>query len=216
MAFLRLRIPTLSLSQTGTNIETPTTPTHRDKPLSRTAFKVPDPQLLSFEDLPEWYRDNEYILHGYRHVSGCVATSVRSLLYLHNESINIYTHLLPAVAFMIGEGTVLRHLHVKYPNVTVPDEIIFTLFILTAILCLLSSAGYHMLSNHSESVNNLSLRVDFAGIMVLTVGDFVSGIYMVFWCEPTPKIIYWTMVLSGPTLSLVQCHTNLCDLDCYS
>jgi adiponectin receptor len=49
--------------------------------------------------------------------------------------------------------------------------------------------------NHSIHVSNLWLRLDFVGIIVLTLGDFVSGIYMVFYCEPTLQKIYWTMVL---------------------
>ncbi len=27
------------------------------------------------------------------------------------------------------------------------------------------------------------LRADLVGIVVMRLGDFVSGVYMVFWCE---------------------------------
>lgn len=48
--------------------------------------------------------------------------------------------------------------------------------------------------NHSMRVSDLWLRLDFVGIIILTLGDFVSGIYMVFYCEPTLQKVYWTMV----------------------
>ncbi|KAK0609222.1 hemolysin-III related-domain-containing protein [Bombardia bombarda] len=161
------------------------------------------PHLLSFDELPEWHKDNQYIREGYRPISGSAAVSFRSLLYLHNETINIYTHLIPAIAFIICEGAVLGHLHTTYyPAVKALDDLIFTAFILTAILCLSFSACYHTLTNHSVAVDNLWLRLDFVGIILLTVGDFVSGIYMVFWCERVLRIIYWSMILGLGVLDI--------------
>lgn len=40
------------------------------------------------------------------------------------------------------------------------------------------------------------LRLDLVGIVLLTADDLVSGTYMVFWCEPLLRGIYWAMV--GP------------------
>lgn len=152
------------------------------------------PPLLSYDELPAWYQDNVFIRHGYRPISNSVAKSFHSLFYIHNETINIYTHLLPAIALVIGEAVVLRHLHLTYPNVTAADDAVFSFFVLTAILCLSFSTCYHTLSNHSIKIDSLWLRIDFVGIIFLTLGDFVSGVYMTFWCERTERILYWTMV----------------------
>ena len=56
------------------------------------------------------------------------------------------------------------------------------------------SATYHTLMNYSMRVSDLWLRLDFVGIIALTLGVFVSGIYMVFYCESTLKKMYWAMV----------------------
>lgn len=193
---LRLRLASPSPSHILTTATS--TPAHDTTPTQNsTAHK----QLLSYEDLPQWYRDNEHIKQGYRPVSGSVAVSFRSLLYMHNESVNIYSHLLLALFFIVSEGIVLRHLHSKYANVTTQDDIIFSFFILTAVICLSLSACYHTLTNHSESMDSIWLRIDFIGIIILTLGDFISGIYMVFWCEPTLRIIYWAMVTPPSSLS---------------
>ncbi|KAJ7485452.1 hemolysin-III related-domain-containing protein [Mycena latifolia] len=57
-------------------------------------------KTINWVELPEWQKDNEYIVSGYRRVQnqwmGCF-TSV--FAYLHNETINIHTHLWGAVLF---------------------------------------------------------------------------------------------------------------------
>jgi hypothetical protein len=47
-------------------------------------------------------------------------------------------------------------------------------------------------------VEQLCLQLDLVGIAFLTVGDFISGIYMVFYCEPLQRNIYWSMVSECP------------------
>lgn len=167
--------------------------------------------LLSWNDIPEWYRDNEYIRHGYRPVSGSTRTSWASWLYMHNETLNIYTHLLPAVFFLGCEWYLLRYLHSKYENMTSTEDFIFTFFLLTAAVCLGLSTTYHTLLNHSPHAEIFWLRLDFSGIVLLTTGDFVSGVYMAFYCESVLRRVYWTMVRYPPPTTI---GTNLYDCDC--
>lgn len=164
---------------------------------SRAAPKNPKPSLLSFNEIPEWYQDNPHIHRGYRPVSGSAATSLASWRYIHNETVNIYSHLVPCAAFLLGEWYILQYLHSRYGAVAVGDDLIFASFLLTAAACLGLSAAYHTLINHSQAVERTWLRLDLVGIVLLTAGDIVSGVYMVFWCEPLQRGIYWAMV--GPT-----------------
>lgn len=150
--------------------------------------------LLSFDQLPRWHQDNEFILHGYRPISGSARLSFRSWSYIHNESVNIYSHLLPAVVFLLGEWYILQYLTSRYSNITGVDIFIISFFLLTAVICLGLSTTYHTLMNHSSEVEQFWLRFDLVGIVVLTLGDFISGIYMVFWCEPLERKIYWSMI----------------------
>jgi hypothetical protein len=41
---------------------------------------------------------------------------------------------------------------------------------------------------------NLCLRLGMLGVVIFILGDLVLGIYMVFWCEPLPRNIYWSIV----------------------
>ena len=151
------------------------------------------PTLLSYDEIPEWNQDNDYIRHGYRPESKSVRACLASWLYLHNESVNIYSHLLPAILFLAAEGLIHRYFQAHYPDSTTGDRLIFAFFLLTAATCLGMSAAYHTLMNRSKHVSELWLRLDFVGIVVLTLGEFVSGIYMVFFCEPVLQRVYWTM-----------------------
>ncbi|OAG42077.1 hypothetical protein AYO21_03812 [Fonsecaea monophora] len=162
------------------------------------------PALLSFDEMPEWYRRecNPWILHGYRPISGSVHTSFCSWSYIHNESVNIYSHLIPAVLFLLGEGYIQQHLASRYSRVTGADFVAFSIFMLAAVTCLSLSATYHTLMNHSQHVEHLCLRLDMLGVVIFILGDLVLGIYMVFWCESLPRNIYWAMIGVFGTLTI--------------
>ncbi|KAM0668939.1 hypothetical protein MY8738_002783 [Beauveria namnaoensis] len=74
------------------------------------------PALLSFDKMPEWFRhdNNQWVLHGYGPISGSAPASFRSWRHLHNETVNIYSHLIPAVVFLLGEWFILQYLNSKY------------------------------------------------------------------------------------------------------
>ncbi|KAK8084739.1 Hly-III related protein [Apiospora hydei] len=58
------------------------------------------PRLLYSHQIPQWQHDNEYILGGYRPTSESTWLSVASLSYLHNQTINAYSHLIGALIFV--------------------------------------------------------------------------------------------------------------------
>lgn len=54
-------------------------------------------QLLAYDHIPEWLRDNRYIKKGYRANIGW-RHSVESVCHLHNETVNVWSHL---IAFLV-------------------------------------------------------------------------------------------------------------------
>ncbi|EWZ77817.1 hypothetical protein FOXG_20922 [Fusarium oxysporum f. sp. lycopersici 4287] len=152
--------------------------------------KAARPILLSYDQMPKWFRQesNKYILSGYRDISGSFITSLCSLSYLHNESVNIYSHLIPAVFFFLGEWYIQQ-----YSEVTGADSIALSIFMLAAVTCLSLSVAYHTLMNHSKRVGHFCLRLDMLGVVVFILGDLVLGIYLVFWCERLLRNIYWSL-----------------------
>ena len=149
-----------------------------------------------WDDLQSWQQDNHYIHGGYRQASNSYAKSFASLGYLHNESVNIYTHLIGAVAFTLSGILLCRALGSRYETASRADVLAFVCFFLGAALCLGMSATYHAISNHSSRVNAIGNKLDYVGIVFLITGSFVPSIYYGFYCEPDLQKIYWTMVMN--------------------
>ena len=58
-------------------------------------------RLIRFEDLPEKWRNNEFVHWGYRFIPGARwGALVWSMFQIHNETANIHTHLVPLMAIL--------------------------------------------------------------------------------------------------------------------
>ncbi|KAN0102016.1 adiponectin receptor protein 1 [Hyaloscypha variabilis] len=170
-----------------------------------------DPRFLQrFEDLPVWYQDNPSIHSGYRPVSNSSHHCFRSWTFLHNETLNIYTHLLPALITLLAQLALQSHLTHYFPHATPQDRAIFSLNLLACTIALLLSTLYHTLMNHSLAISSLWLRIDYLGILLLILGSFFSGIYVGFYDSPARRWTYWTMILFLSLLTaLLVIHPKL-------
>ncbi|KAG4428544.1 hypothetical protein IFR05_015969, partial [Cadophora sp. M221] len=150
--------------------------------------------LLLWNQLPAWQQDNQYIHSGYRPVSNSHLKSIHSLTYLHNESVNIYTHLIGmATAAILCLVVVSNIAKSRHDTASWSDVLAMGTFFISTIFCLGMSASYHTLSNHSPRINNLSNKLDLLGIVLLIWGSIVSIIYYEWYCERNIKIAYCTM-----------------------
>ncbi|KAH9939918.1 HlyIII-domain-containing protein [Amylocystis lapponica] len=158
-------------------------------------FALKSPLTVAWTDIPEWQRDNEYIMAGYRRVQGSWRGCAASIFgYLHNETVNIHTHLAGAVLFVALLSTFPRVYFVHYDSVTWLDWTFFATFLSSAVFCLFSSAIYHTGLAHSEKVSDRCHVLDYSGIIVLTVGSFYPCIYYGFYCDPHLQITYLTIM----------------------
>ncbi len=57
-------------------------------------------QVLDWDDLPRWMQIDPYIRRGYRRELNSFHACLRSLFYLHNELINTWSHLIPALVYL--------------------------------------------------------------------------------------------------------------------
>lgn len=168
------------------------TPTRRRPSLTSTATtallttashletKLEHALLLLWDDLPAWRRDNPSILRGYRATSNSTLTSFRSLLYLHNESVNIWTHLLGAACFTLCAGYGYLLVAPRYASAGKGDLVVMGCFFGGAACCLGMSAVYHTLCNHSEEVARWGNKLDYSGIVALIVGSYVPALWYGF------------------------------------
>ncbi|KAF5231502.1 hypothetical protein FANTH_13363 [Fusarium anthophilum] len=156
----------------------------------------PEPRTVALHDIPKWRRGNKYILAGYRPLKADYRHVIKSLNFLHNETWNIYTHLIGAVLLLPYATTILRTIAgPQYINVTGTDFIMFNIFFCSAESCLTFSAVYHLFGSHSYEVEQLWHQRDLLGIVILTVGTFIPGIYYIFYCNPSLERFHWTVVI---------------------
>lgn len=69
-------------------------------PGATTPKVAPIQHSLHWEDLPEWMRIDPYIQRGYRRQLDSHSACFWSLFYPHNEFVNIWSHLLPAILYL--------------------------------------------------------------------------------------------------------------------
>ncbi|KAK5016827.1 hypothetical protein LTR16_003060 [Cryomyces antarcticus] len=147
-----------------------------------------------WNDLPAWLQDNHYIHSGYRPESNSYKKSAASLSYLHNETVNIYTHLLGAMLAVTSSVFLYFVAVPRYKTATTEDVRVFACFFLGATACLGMSATYHTISNHSHAVAKFGNKLDYLGIVFLIWGSFVPSIYYGFSAEPRMVKVYWSMI----------------------
>ncbi|GAW05141.1 hypothetical protein LENED_006978 [Lentinula edodes] len=143
--------------------------------------------LLTWSELPEWMKDNEYIISGYRSNTGKVVSN------LHNESVNIHSHLWGGALFLYFLTTAHSTHLVHYPIAWI-DSVVISVFLVSATFCLCASAFFHVSTCHSEKIATHCHALDYSGIVVLTVGSFYPCIYYGFFCEPQFQALYITAI----------------------
>jgi len=152
-----------------------------------------------WHQIPSWQQDNHYIKSGYRPPTNSYRRSFASWLYIHNETVNIYTHLIGALAALLSSIFLYHQLKPRYELATREDLIVFTCYFAGAAACLGMSAIYHTISNHSPRVNRIGNQLDYVGIVCLIWGSFIPSIYYGFGTEATMRWLYWTMVSPFPS-----------------
>lgn len=164
------------------------------KPIENLKDAVQEELTILWDRIEDWRKDNHYILSGYRQTSNSYLKSAASLKYLHNESVNIWSHLVPAGILAFYGPILLRKLSHRYVDATRQDLSAFGCFFLGAVLCLGMSATFHTISNHSESVSKFGNRLDYLGIVFLIIGSFIPSIYYGFGCDPKLITTYLSMI----------------------
>lgn len=156
----------------------------------------PSEPLLRFEALPEWLQDNPYVHGGYRAVNNSYSKCFRSYNHIHNESLNILTHLVPALGLVFSQYYLQQAITHYYPEATLMDRTVFGLNVLAAIVTFTLSTLYHTFMCHSRLVSTRWLRIDYLGILTLILGSFFSGIYVGFYNDSVKRNLYWSMIAS--------------------
>ncbi|XP_038237272.1 adiponectin receptor protein 2-like [Dermochelys coriacea] len=150
-------------------------------------------RVFPHDVLPDWLKDNDFLLHGHRPPMPSFRACFRSIFRLHTETGNIWTHLIGSLFFLVlGIGYMFSpNMNYRAP---VQERVVFGTFFLGATLCLCFSCLFHTVYCHSERVSRTFSKLDYSGITLLIVGSFVPWLYYSFYCSPQPQLIYLIIV----------------------
>ncbi|KAI2602205.1 hemolysin-III channel protein-like protein Izh2 [Hypoxylon sp. NC1633] len=166
-------------------------------------------QLLEWENLAPWrQRGSEYLRTGYRPECASLWSCLHSWSYLHNETVNIFSHIFGAIVFFALPSYIFRtEIPSRYKLATTADIIVCSIYFLGVGVCFTLSTIFHTFMCHSEAVYSLGVKLDYQGIVLLTWGANVPLIYYSIPCDLRDQVVYWTFntVLAG-LCSLATLH----------
>eukprot|EP01121_Diplochlamys_sp_Union-15-3_P020839 TRINITY_DN8255_c0_g1_i2.p1 TRINITY_DN8255_c0_g1~~TRINITY_DN8255_c0_g1_i2.p1 ORF type:complete len:222 (+),score=5.38 TRINITY_DN8255_c0_g1_i2:34-699(+) len=141
--------------------------------------------LYNWAQIPIFLKHNEYIIDYYR-VQLSWYDCLQSVFHWHNESLNIWTHLLGIpimlVLCVIAFCTWLKD--GQFLEVTV-----FLVYIFCASLLFLCSGIFHLLHCISEKMYCKCVKLDYTGISVMIIGTAWAPIYHMF-CDTFWVLFY--------------------------
>jgi len=184
---------------------------YRDLELGPQANTAPLSRLTSWTEAPEHDKDNPYILSGYRarEQHSSIRACGWSLFQLHNETANIWTHLVALLGALPLHGRIsLSADLLLHPQAQWATAAAITSFCVAAECCFGFSVLYHTFKCHSGRSYLRLLLLDQLGIILLIVSSFLPGLQLAFYCKPNIAAIYCVIIgaalLVGITLIWMQ------------
>lgn len=158
------------------------------------ALKIGQTKYLHYYQLPLSWRENRYIINGYR-FSLSHGTTWKSIVHFnHNETLNIWIHLLGGI-FVCYLALVHYPSTAAFARSSLSDNVIMTVFIVAALKCLISSVLWHTYSTFAQiNTRNRFACVDYTGITVLVTCSVISAEYYSLYNHP--KLLMFSMTLS--------------------
>jgi len=155
-------------------------------------------KLLKVQEVPDHHKEIS-IFGGYRQrleYKDCLW----SIFRLHNETVNIWTHLIGFLIFfsLMVRDALWRQEHIR----DVTDLAASLLQLVTYQACMLSSSMFHTMSCHDSRTT--WQRIDHASILIALYGTYVRVIVNNFDCFPQHKAVHLVTVtaLFGSVLYL--------------
>ena len=141
--------------------------------------------LIKYTELPVWYFKNPYVTSGYR--------SPRSLRYAflsafewHNDTLNIYSHLIPGLIWLYSGFTCLSEEYYLCASPLIQSIILFVYF--SGAFMGLASAYAHVFHIIDKRWASLSWKVDFAGIIAVNLTHQILDTLILFK-NPIPYLL---------------------------
>ena len=146
---------------------------------------------VKFSEAPPWYQTNEYIRTGYRPVLKTFKDCFLSIFRIHNETVNIWSHLIPGVACLL----IIVHLFMWSDGngCSLQTEKRFGIVyeLVGCMTGLTTSSVAHIIFCKSEEVSCTALQADLIGIVFQILGHGLSWAHYALNDFPQTKFVYF-------------------------
>jgi adiponectin receptor len=157
--------------------------------VERALHRAREHGLIKYEDLPDPWKVNPFIHKGYRFHEGKL-DCVRSLLSVHNELFNIWSHAIGFV-MILSIAFYFYPTSVNFSHSTKADVFIAAVFFFAAAKCLVCSTIWHTMNSIShQTLLERFACVDYTGISLLVAASIMTTEYTAFYCEPVSRWLY--------------------------
>ena len=130
---------------------------------------TPSGNLFRIDQMPEHFHEL-YILSGYRHPRSSIRQCLCSMFELTNETVNIWTHLLPAVYFL----WVMWRDWEELGLVRDPYGYPMLVYIITMCLFPTASCTAHIFNTMSERARHVCFFMDYWALSMYSLGAAVA------------------------------------------
>ncbi|XP_030577840.1 membrane progestin receptor beta [Archocentrus centrarchus] len=155
------------------------------------SFSIPSPSpTVTASQVPRLFRE-PYILSGYRPVRQDWRCYLLSLFQKHNESLNVWTHLLAAPVLLLCWWTNVGTLGYTLDKAFLP----LFLFLVSSLMYLCLSVAAHLLQSHSEHAHYFFFFLDYVGVAMYQYGCSLGHYF--YASEPTWRESIGLMFLPG-------------------
>ncbi|KAI1335279.1 hemolysin-III channel protein-like protein Izh2 [Xylariaceae sp. FL0016] len=169
-------------------------------------------QLLEWEGISPWRQHgSDHLWTGYREENASVRACFGSWLYIHNDTVSIFSHVVGAIVFLaLPLWAFTTEIPPRYQIATTSDVVVCSIYFVGVAICFVFSTLFHTFMCHSESWYLLGIKFDYQGILLLMWGSTIPLVYYSFPGETNIQVLYWiiTTVLAG-LCSLATFHPSI-------
>lgn len=123
--------------------------------------------------------------------------SVKSIIHLHTETLNVWSHLAGALLISARIGQFAA----TCTDPLAADAIVILVYLAGAAVCFSCSTLYHVFTNHAQAA--LWQRIDHLSIVILIWASSIPFIHFSFICESTKLGAYMGLVTASAIISLI-------------
>jgi adiponectin receptor len=142
-----------------------------------------------------------HITGGYR-INHSIGDCLQSLFQLHNETFNVWSHLIGCVIFL----ALLYHVkETPCEAEHCPERWPLYVFVASALWCLSASAAYHLVGTANEKWTVGLEKSDYIGIVALIVGSCAPVVYYGFGPAYASTRLSYMLAIAAIGVGVVVC-----------